>query len=585
MAEYGVKTSRLKFVAKIPITYSERTLCPVAVAHIGDRCVESHNSQEIRNSKEVLRLMAALCRSPAIRLQLESQKNRDYPVTLDETKEHKLRLDLSTAPDLVACIESGEHFQLVGQAQGALIRTPFLQANTLGESRFEVELPESLTTIRRRDTFRAPMYHDMLANVELVTQDGQHIIGQLENLSIGGCLVKLPLVAAAQLADTHDPAHMTIGFPNGEKLHAAALVRHANKDSAWKNTEAGCEFINYNSEFGKRAAYFVREIERHAARRADRYGEWLTPSDLFTGEPPEREEISQSPEDTLAAIGSFLAAQILELENGEAIAVDKLLIYSHAIVNQLRRDREALFFATARLIDQPPIVRHSIAVAVRLADMVSSDYAKSELRPIIACALIHDLGKKLLPVGLLDMRSSLDDKERAIMHKHVSKIIERIPGTNTLPSAAISSVITMANERLDGSGYPHQRTDGDTPQLARTMAIVNEADALRQPRPDRAPWPQDKVYRHLLSNSAQFDNRIVQHYIRRFGKTPVGALACYSNGVLGWIQRLDELGAPSQVLLAMRLRTRKKLNEIVRGDDITALGRIEQLVEASDFDL
>lgn len=544
--------------------------------------MESDNTQTIRDSDEIERFIEALCQLPEIRLQFSSSE-QTYPATLSEADEQKLRVDLSATPEAIDHIEKSEFFQLAAQIHGALVHTPFMRTSTTTALQFDIDYPDSLTTVRRRDTFRAPMSHNMLAQVELTTKRGEKITGQLQNLSVGGCLVKLPLMAAAQIADIRESVSLAVQFPNEAQFMAQAEIRHLEKDDNWQYTNAGCEF----SDSEQNIAYFVREIERHAARRADRYGQWLEPSDLFTVEEAQTFEIDPTPDAALSIIAAFLKEQMARLTRSDPIEVDKLFIYSQTILNQLRRDRQAFLLALTRATGQPLIVQHSFCVATRLADIVFQDYTKEEVRAITGCALIHDLGKALLPSDLADMRSPFGPKEHATMHTHVSRLIKHLPETNKLPAAIVTQVIGMANERLDGSGYPQQSQKSDLPALARTMAVVDVVDAMQRPRPDRAGWSLTKIYGYLLSNDEQFDNRSIQRYIRRFGKTPVGTLAHYSSGYLGWIQRLDTLGEPVQVFLVMQLGTKNKyINQIVKGgDNISKLGRLVTLVSPEDYDL
>jgi putative two-component system response regulator len=52
-------------------------------------------------------------------------------------------------------------------------------------------------------------------------------------------------------------------------------------------------------------------------------------------------------------------------------------------------------------------------------------------------------------------------------------------------------------ERWDGSGYPRGLGGEDIPQSARISAIADVYDALRSPRPYKAPWPEEEAAREV----------------------------------------------------------------------------------------
>lgn len=289
----------------------------------------------------------------------------------------------------------------------------------------------------------------------------------------------------------------------------------------------------------------------------------------------------------LTAIGAWLDAQLIQIRAGGPVAARPLLGHGRTLVRLLRRDREALLYAASGLNAHPPLVQHGMAVAIRLADLLEWQGRHTQpLDGVIACALIHDFGKALLPEAVRHAARPYNADQRATLATHVRGLTERLHEQEYLPPDVVAAVIGQANERLDGSGYPHALIGDDLPELARIMAVVDVADAMRRDRADRKAWPQVAVYKHMLQSSPELDNRWVQRYIRRFGVTPVGSLARYSGGVLAWIQRLDRHGKPIQAKMAMNLHTGdQRVGKTVHESDLTALGQIEALVEPQEYGL
>jgi HD-GYP domain-containing protein (c-di-GMP phosphodiesterase class II) len=165
-------------------------------------------------------------------------------------------------------------------------------------------------------------------------------------------------------------------------------------------------------------------------------------------------------------------------------------------------------------------------------------------------------------------------------------ILERLEECRWLDKEVVTQVIGMANERLDGSGYPAGKRGDALPELARMMAVVDVADVMTRPRPGRAAWTQREVYRHLLTQAEGFDNTWVQRYIRRFGMAPIGSLALYANGALAWVQRHDAHGTPSQVHVVLNTRNpKRRLDQPLNGNDLDQLGGLKEAVNSARYRL
>src|SRR5262249_48590570 len=75
-----------------------------------------------------------------------------------------------------------------------------------------------------------------------------------------------------------------------------------------------------------------------------------------------------------------------------------------------------------------------------------------EVVDLIHAARLHDVGKILLPEGILNKVDALSAEERAVIRLHPAlsaNIIEAIPGC-----ARVAEITRYHHERFDGTGYP-----------------------------------------------------------------------------------------------------------------------------------
>ena len=123
-------------------------------------------------------------------------------------------------------------------------------------------------------------------------------------------------------------------------------------------------------------------------------------------------------------------------------------------------------------------------------------------------ALVHDVGKLSLPVGLLLKPDPLNDEEWALMREHPeagARILAGLPSSHTL-----IAIVRNHHERVDGAGYPAGLRGTDIPAEARIVGVCDAYASMTQPRPYRASLtPADAIAELRRHAAAQFDAEVV----------------------------------------------------------------------------
>jgi putative two-component system response regulator len=129
-------------------------------------------------------------------------------------------------------------------------------------------------------------------------------------------------------------------------------------------------------------------------------------------------------------------------------------------------------------------------------------------------ALVHDIGKLVVPIELLQKSAALSREEFALIKAHSG-------AGHDILSAGRGPLMTMAaaialnhHERYDGSGYPAGLTGEAIPLPARVTAICDVYDALRQDRPYRRGLSHDDAMKIVVKGDGRtrpehFDPRIL----------------------------------------------------------------------------
>lgn len=118
------------------------------------------------------------------------------------------------------------------------------------------------------------------------------------------------------------------------------------------------------------------------------------------------------------------------------------------------------------------------ALAARAAELCG--LLGGDVSTLRRAGLLHDLGLHGVPATILDKsaRLSTSELERLRMHAYYrERMLTKPPAL-----ARIGAVATMANERLDGSGYHRRLTGASIPAAGRILAAADAYQAMTEPR-------------------------------------------------------------------------------------------------------
>ncbi|MBK1703297.1 HD domain-containing phosphohydrolase [Halochromatium glycolicum] len=548
--------------------------------------------KRVSKRSEVQTLLGVLSEPGGASLVLEDEDGRMMPVLVADQQpgEHML-LDISAVREIAHQLRRGHPFRLVGQTQGMMVRTPVLKVSACrdrdGRLQCQCNYPRHLEVLERRQFFRARLRLGMEVGAIVRNEETAAIAqGDLKNLSLDGCLLELPPSAISMLGATQ-PLEIELCFPNGTRFAIKGLAKHHDIDLERQLVQVGLQFRAPSITQERQLWQFVREIERESARHSTAGGEGLLRSLLFQTDPKSPPPIARRNAQRyatpmakrLARVAGYLDAQLIELQNQSSVDSVQLSRHADRLLVLHEEDREAVLFAVRCLFEEAPLVRHCLSVAVQLVDMaVLSKMPRDACKAVAACAMVHDMGKALLPAGLLK-ESKFDAQQRAELSTHVARLMGCLEHCPWLSASVVKSIVAEINERLDGTGYPAGLGAADLGELSRLAMVVDVIDAMRRDRADRPAWRVADIYQHLREHPERFDPRWLKRYWQAFGTWPIGSLVRFETGALGWVQRLDGAGEIAQVQLTEAVKPPDTtLGEVLDGKALQGLGKpVEEL--------
>lgn len=106
-------------------------------------------------------------------------------------------------------------------------------------------------------------------------------------------------------------------------------------------------------------------------------------------------------------------------------------------------------------------------------------------------ALLHDVGKLVIPPEVLNKPGKLDDEEWALMKSHTTAGAEMIADIDF--PWDVRPMVESHHERWDGKGYPHGLAGEDIPLIARILTIADVYDALTSVRSYKRAWTHQET--------------------------------------------------------------------------------------------
>ena len=156
---------------------------------------------------------------------------------------------------------------------------------------------------------------------------------------------------------------------------------------------------------------------------------------------------------------------------------------------------------TAELRD-PYTAGHQRRVA-QFACALAAELGWSEERIALLriAALLHDLGKIIVPAEILSKPGTLNATEFLLIHQHAAAGAEILADIDF--GGDVSAMVLQHHERLDGSGYPAGLKGGEILPEALVLAVADTVEAMVSHRPYRPAQPLEAALAEIEKGSGR----------------------------------------------------------------------------------
>lgn len=120
--------------------------------------------------------------------------------------------------------------------------------------------------------------------------------------------------------------------------------------------------------------------------------------------------------------------------------------------------------------------------SIALARLLYGDDRQHDMQALGAGFFLHDIGKCLIPIEILNKPGLLTDEERDIVQRHVLDGYRMVESSGLMTNEA-RTIILQHHERDDGRGYPNKRLAEEIHPYARICRLADIYEALTSDRP------------------------------------------------------------------------------------------------------
>jgi putative nucleotidyltransferase with HDIG domain len=157
--------------------------------------------------------------------------------------------------------------------------------------------------------------------------------------------------------------------------------------------------------------------------------------------------------------------------------------------------------------------RHSAAVA-RYSRAIAqrAGYSRREEELVHIAALLHDIGKFILPDRILKANVPLTDEDWMLIKRHPqqgARVVSSLDGYGP-----VAEIILAHHERIDGKGYPRGLAGDEIPELSRIISVADTYDVMTARDSYRTPMSSyDAILELRRVAGKQLDARFVEVFV------------------------------------------------------------------------
>jgi len=162
-----------------------------------------------------------------------------------------------------------------------------------------------------------------------------------------------------------------------------------------------------------------------------------------------------------------------------------------------------------------------------------------QLNQLAMCGMMHDMGKMLVPLEILNKPGKLDPDELRTMQNHTILGYELLSSSPNMFSGAIETALSH-HEYVNSKGYPRGISADTVSYFSNIVAVADIYDAITSDRVYKKSSTHLEAIRILfeLSNT-QLNELLVAKFIESLSVYPAGSFVKMNNGSIAMVLEIN----------------------------------------------
>lgn len=160
-------------------------------------------------------------------------------------------------------------------------------------------------------------------------------------------------------------------------------------------------------------------------------------------------------------------------------------------------------------------------------------FSEADQMMATACGLFHDVGKLMLPSGILRKPGKLTPEEFEIIKTHTTEGFHLLSKYHNIPEP-VKNAALMHHEKCDGSGYPYGLKGEEIDKFSKIVTIADIFDSMTSERVYRSAMCPFSVIKHFEDDDIhKYEMKYILTFLENVANSYLNHTVTLSNGMEG----------------------------------------------------
>lgn len=260
---------------------------------------------------------------------------------------------------------------------------------------------------------------------------------------------------------------------------------------------------------------------------------------------------------------TFLEETIRALREGRRISLEEAQSFVSTVARQMKQDRSPFLILTTLKSHHAYTFTHIINVCIlAVAQIEALGGDARALQEFGLAAMMHDIGKTVLPSEILSKPGKLTPEEFALVQRHPQDGVHILRETPGVPDLALL-VALEHHMRFNHGGYPHTHHPRPLHPCSLMTNLADTYDAMRSRRSYQEESPPEKVAAVIAERAGvDFHPLLARAFLQVMGAYPPGTRVRLDTGEEALVVRVNPANPYRPVVRLLRDSTGDALQRL-----------------------